>query len=106
MRVTLDFDGIGFISKFKTTVAWLVLKVISRNAQYGRKSASGNYHVKAHGLPISFRVSLFMRILLGDDRMRVKFDSRRLKKPKQILWSHKDRKPAGKWLRSLVEVLR
>ncbi|GAI37790.1 unnamed protein product, partial [marine sediment metagenome] len=30
MRVTLDYDGVGFTPKFRTTVAWLVLNVISR----------------------------------------------------------------------------
>jgi len=106
MRITLDFDETGFVSKFKYSIAWFVLKAISRNRQYGRKSANKNYHLKAHGLPISFKVSLFIRILLGDDRMRIRFDIRRQKKPKAILWTHKDGKPASKWTRSLMEVIK
>ena len=106
MRVSCDYDGTGFISRFKTTVAWLTLRIISRGQVYGRKSADKGYHLKAHGLKISFRLSLFIRILLLEDRKRCEFDMTRLKKPKQILWSHKDGKAAGKWLRCLTEVLR
>lgn len=106
MRISLDYDGTGFISKFKTTGAWLVLRIISRGAQYGRKSSDSGYHLKAHGLKLSFRLSLFMRILLLEDKKRSKFDMTRLKKPKQIMWTHKDGKAAGKWVRSLTEVLR
>lgn len=106
MRITLDYDGIGFVSKFKTTVAWLVLKAISRGAQYGRKSADAGYHLKCHGLRISFWTSLLIRFLLLEDRHRSLFDLQRLAKPKQILWTHKDEKPAGRWTRSLLEVIR
>ena len=102
----MDFDGTGFVSRFKTTAAWLVLKAISRGQQYARKSSDKGWHVKCHGLRISFKLSLLIRFLLLEDIKRSLFDVQRLKKPKQILWSHKDRKPAGKWLRSLVEVLK
>jgi hypothetical protein len=102
----LDFDSTGFVGKFRVTVAWLILKILSRNRQYVRKSANKGWHLKAHGLPISFKVSLFIRILLGDDRMRVKFDIRRQKKPKAILWTHKDGKSAGKWSKNLMGVIR
>ena len=106
MRVTVDYDGTGFMSRFKTTVAWLVLRSISRGQQYGRKSSDKGYHVKCHGLRISFKLSLLIRFLLLEDIKRTMFDMERLKKPKQIAWTHKDGKAAGKWLRSLVEVLR
>lgn len=106
MRVTCDYDGIGFMSKFKTTVAWLVLKAISRKMQYGRKSVDSGYHVKCHFLRIPFWLSLLMRFFLLEDVHRSLFDLQRLKKPKQILWTHKERKPAGKWVRSLVEVIK
>ena len=105
MRVTLDYDGDGFVTKFKTTVAWLVLKGISRNMQYGRKSADKGYHVKAHFLPISFKLSLFIRFLLLEDIRRSMFDMQRLKKPKQIAWTHKNEKQASKWSRCLTEVI-
>ena len=106
MRVTVDFDGTGFVSRFKTTVAWLALRAISRGQQYGRKSSDSGYHVKCHGLRISFKLSLLIRFLLLEDIKRSLFDVQRLKKPKAILWTHKDRKPAGKWSRSLLEVIR
>lgn len=105
MRVTIDIDGTGFLSRMKVVIDWLALKAISRGAQYGRRSARGKFHLKAHGLPISFKVSLFIRILLGDDRMRVKLDMRRMKKPKQILWTEKDHKFATKWTQNLLEVI-
>jgi len=105
VRITLDYDGDGFVYKFKTTVAWFVLKVISRGMQYGRKSADKGCHLKCHFLKISFRVSLLVRFILLEDIRRSIFDLERLAKPKQILWTHKDRKPASKWSRSLVEVI-
>ena len=105
MRITCDYDGGGFVAKFKTTVAWLVLKAISRNMQYGRKSADKGYHIKAHFLPISFKLSLFIRILLLEDNRRSMFDMTKTKKPKQMLWTHKDKKPSGIWSRCLTEVI-
>jgi len=105
MRVTCDYDGNGFVSKFKFTVAWLVLKTLSRNV-YGRKSAGSGYHLKAHFLPISFKVSLLIRFFLLEDNQRSKFDMTRTKKPKQMLFTHKNGKPASKWSRNLLEVIR
>jgi hypothetical protein len=90
----------------KTVVAWLVFKALSRGAQYGRKSADSGVHLKCHGLRISFKLSLIIRIFLLEDRKRSKFDMTRLKKPKQILWSSKNGKPAGKWSRNLREVIK
>ncbi len=86
-------------------VDWFFLKIISRGAQYGRRSANGRFHLKAHYLRISFKTSLFLRVLLGDDRMRIRFDIRRMKKPKQILWTEKNHKFATRWTRSLLEVV-
>ena len=106
MRISCDYDGTGFISRFKTTVAWLTLKAISRNQVYGRKSADKGVHLKCHGLRISFKLSLFIRFLLLEDIKRTMFDMVKLKKPKAILWTHKDGKAAGKWTRSLLEVIR
>ena len=99
--MTLDYDGTGLWSKFRCAVAWLVLRALSRGAQYGRKSADCGYHVKAHGLRISFRLSLLIRAFLLEDSHRWCFDMRRTKKPKQILWSWKNGKYAGKWVKSL-----
>jgi hypothetical protein len=105
MRVTLDYDGDGFVSKFRTTVAWFVLKVISRGNQYGRRSARSGVHLKAHGLKISFKMSLFIRILLSEDRKRSWFDLQRKKKPKQCLWSEKNKRKAGVWVKCLRKIL-
>jgi len=105
MRVTLDIDGTGFYSKMKVTVAWITLRCLSRGNQYGRRSAGGKFHLKAHGLKISFRTSIVIRLILGDDKMRIRFDLRRQLKPKQSLWTKKDGKMAGEWRRSLLEVL-
>jgi len=98
MRVTIDEDRTDFWGVFRLTVAWLVLRAM-RGEVYVRQSAGGRWHMKAHGLKISYRTSLLLRCLLGDDRERVKKDVRRLEKPKQILWTEKDGKPAGKWKR-------
>jgi hypothetical protein len=106
MRVTLDYDGTGFRSKYLTVFSWFVLKILSRGAQYGRKSADSGYHLKCHGLRISFKLSLLIRFLLLEDGHRSLFDMQRLKKPKQILWTHKNKKPASKWTQSLLEVIR
>lgn len=106
MRVTIDIDGTGFLSKMRIVVDWFALKAISRGAQYGRRSARGKFHLKCHFLRISFKTSLFLRVLLGDDKMRVKLDVRRQVKPKQILWTEKDHKLATKWTQSLQEVIR
>lgn len=105
MRITLDYDGDGFLTKMKATCAWLFLKAVSRGAQYGRKSSDSGIHLKAHGLPIKFRTVLMIRLLLFEDKRRVKFDVQRLKKPKQLLFSHKGGKSAGEWKQSLVEVI-
>ena len=105
MRVTVDIDGTGFLSIMRVVIDWFALRAISRGAQYGRRSARGKFHLKCHFLQISFRTSLFLRVLLGDDRMRIRFDIRRMKKPKQILWSEKDHKLATRWTQSLLEVL-
>jgi hypothetical protein len=105
MRVTLDYDGTGFRSKYLTVFSWFVLKILSRGAQYGRKSADSGYHLKCHGLRISFKLSLLIRFLLLEDGHRSLFDMQRLKKPKAILWSHKDGKSAGRWCKCLKKVL-
>jgi len=106
MRLTVDIDGTGFLSRMNVVVDWFILKVISRGAQYGRRSAGGKFHLKCHYLKISFKTSLFLRLLLGDDKRRVKFDMRRTKKPKAILWTEKDHKPATRWTQNLLEVIR
>ncbi|MCD6148449.1 hypothetical protein J7J18_03695 [bacterium] len=105
MRVTIDIDGKGVLAKWKVALDFLVLKVLSRGNAYVRRSANNKFHLKAHGLPISFRTSLLIRALLGDDKMRIKFDLERKKKPKQILWSWKDGKYAGRWSKCLRSVL-
>lgn len=104
--MTLDYDGVGFVPKFRTTIAWLVLKAISRGAQYGRKSSDSGYHIKCHGLRISFWTSLLIRFLLLEDMRRSLFDLQRVKKPKQILYTHKNDAASGKWMQDLKGVLK
>lgn len=106
MRVTLDYDfspeenstGAVVYYMFRMITAWLVLKAL-RGEVYVRRSASGRFHMKAHGLKIGFWTSILLRCFLGDDKMRIRFDIRRMKKPKQILWSEKNGKEAGEWIR-------
>jgi hypothetical protein len=105
MRVTLDYDGTGFLSKMRVVTSWLVLRALSRGDHWGRRSAGGKFHLKCHGLRISFRTSLFLRLLLGDDKVRIRLDMRRVKKPKAILWSEKNGKKAGAWSKSLRSIL-
>lgn len=105
MRVTIDIDNNGFLGKIHLTYAMLALRLMSRGNAYCRRSANKRFHVKCHGLRISFRTSLFMRFLLMDDDTRIRKDVERLKKPKQILWTHKDGKTAGVWLKSIREVI-
>jgi len=105
VRITLDYDGKGFVFKYKATVAWLALRAISRGMQYGRKSADEGCHIKCHFLKIPFKLSLLIRFFLHEDIRRSLFDMQRLKKPKQMMWTHKDKKPAGKWVRRLTEVI-
>lgn len=105
MRVTIDYDGKGILTKWKFTIGWTILNIVSHGKVYGRRSASGNFHLKCHGLKISFRTSLYLRLLLGDDKARIKFDLKRLQKPKQVLWSYKNGQKASEWTRNLLEVL-
>lgn len=105
MRVTCDYDGKGFFTKWRFTCSWLFLKALSRGAQYGRRSAREKFHIKAHGLKISFRTCIVIRLLLGDDKMRIRFDIQKLKKPKQCLFTGKNNLRASRWTQSLREVL-
>lgn len=63
-----------------------------------RRSANRKIHLKVHGLRIPFGVSLLLRYLLRDDKMRIKFDLQRLAKPKQLLFTVKDGKRTGEWV--------
>ena len=101
----MDYDGNNFIAKFKVALSWLILKAISRCQVYVRKSADKGYHLKCHGLRISFKMSLLVRFLLLEDKQRSVFDLTRTKKPKQILWSCKNGKKAGEWSKYLKKVL-
>jgi len=105
LRITCDYDGNGFITKFKVVTSWLVLKAISRGLIYGRKSSDCGWHLKCHGLRVSFWTSLLIRFILLEDMRRSLFDLQRLKKPKQMLYTHKNGKASGKWSQSLTEVL-
>ena len=94
MRLTLDYDN---PSRRKVIAVIAVLKLTGKPV-FVRRSANNNLHLKVHGLRIPFGVSLLLRYLLGDDRMRIKLDRQRLAKPKQILFTVKDGKRAGEWV--------
>ena len=94
MRATIDMDK---PTRRKAMAVIAVLKLMGGQV-FVRKSANRGIHLKAHGLRIPFGVSLLLRYLLGDDRMRIKFDICRTKKPKAILFTVKDGKRAGEWV--------
>jgi len=93
MRVTVDVDN---PSRLRVEYPMRVLKLLGGQV-FIRKSASRGLHIKAHGLNIPFWASLVLRALLGDDRHRVLFDFQRTFKPKQLLFTVKDGKLAGRW---------
>ena len=93
MRITIDMDR---PSRMKAMAVIAVLKLIGGKV-FVRRSANGKIHIKSHGHRIPFKLSLLLRYLLGDDRMRIKFDRQRLAKPKAILFTVKDGKRAGDW---------
>jgi len=94
MRVTIDMDK---PSRMKAMAVIAMLKLTGGRV-FVRRSAGGKIHLKVHGLRIPFGISLLLRYLLGDDRMRIRFDLRRQMKPKQILFTVKDGKRAGRWV--------
>jgi len=101
MRLTLDLDEINW----KVSFAYQSMKVLSKIFGRGeepriRLSSSGRgVHLKVHGLKLGFWTIILLRRLLGDDRMRIRFDIRRHKKPKQILFTVKNGFRSGVWVR-------
>ena len=81
----------------KTLTTYFNLKRLGGEVEVCRSADGGGYHIIAYGLPISFKTSLMLRKMLGDDPSRIKFDedSYRLSlgKPLQILYTKKGEKP-------------
>jgi hypothetical protein len=101
MRATVDLDDPS-ISQVKQS--WEVLSAHGDGRVYGRVSSSDTgIHLKVHNCdPDKVRS---IRIAAGDDPKRLSYDSKTVAKPKQILFSDKRGKSAGKWSDSLEEVL-
>lgn len=101
MRVTCDFDDITELDLIR---AFYNLRYIAGNA-WVRRSAFRGFHLKCHGLSISFEKSLELRRQFGDDSVRVILDEKRLKKTKQVLWTGKGGMEAGRWTEDVWEVV-
>ena len=85
MRVTVDLDS---PSQLK------LLKVYYNLRRFGdveiRRSAGGQgYHLLVYNLSITYDDSLKIRAMLGECETRLKFDSEKNLKMKQILWRAK-----------------
>lgn len=88
MRVTIDIDGKNWLRAYSV---WSILNYICLRlgcTAYIRRTSKG-WHVKAHGLPVSYAVSLRLREILGDDTTRMLIDIKRIVKPRQVLWTGK-----------------
>jgi len=101
MRATVDLDNPS-IEQVKES--WEILANHGDGRVYGRLSSSDTgIHLKVHGCdPTKVRS---IRIAAADDPKRLSYDSKTVAKPKQILFSDKRGKSAGKWCDSLEEVL-
>jgi len=101
LRITVDVDG----DVMKLIRAYYNLRYIAGRV-YVRRSASGRgWHLKAHGLNVDFGKSLIIRMLLGDDEMRVRLDEARVKKPKNVLWTNKKGSYSTEWCEDLWVVV-
>ena len=88
MRLTIDIDSWWFTDLQRTIIRALNLGLPFPNVI--RRSPSGRgYHVIWRGLNITEKQALQFRLELGDDPLRVKFDSERPNKPKQVLFRKK-----------------
>lgn len=102
MRVTVDYDE---ITELDLVRMFYNLRYVAGNA-WVRRSVFRGFHLKAHGLPISFEKSLELRKQFRDDPVRISLDEKRLKKAKQVLWTGKDGVEAGKWTEDVWRVVR
>ncbi|RLI98721.1 MAG: hypothetical protein DRP00_01445 [Candidatus Aenigmatarchaeota archaeon] len=95
MRVTVDLD-----ENSKRLARWVFFNFIGifslPNFSYLKnfvpkiwKTRRG-WHFSLNHLRISFEEACMYRLLLNDDRKRVRFDFESVHKPKQILFSKKD----------------
>jgi len=87
MRVTIDLDSWWFQDLQKTILkAEPVLGFPDRI----RKSPSGKgYHIIWYMVNVSKIELIYLRLLLGDDIRRIRFDVTRPSKPNQVLFKKK-----------------
>lgn len=90
MRVTVDKD---YVSEFERLKTYFNLRHICRGrvTSINISADDDGVHLIGYGLPISFEQSLELRRLLGDDPARIGFDESRISKPKQVLWTKKNK---------------
>lgn len=99
MRITLDLDE---PSELKLLKAYYNLRQFG-NVEVRRSSSGRGYHMIVRGLPISYDASLLIRAMLGECKTRLRFDSEKNMKPKQILWSAKTTKGRRHEVRRIME---
>lgn len=95
MRLTIDLDNPSNLSIQKCYYnLWNITKI---QPQLRISSSKKGVHLKVHGLINNEELITSIRKTLGDDEVRVKFDTERIAKPKQVLWTVKDGKKSGEW---------
>lgn len=99
MRITLDLDE---PSQLKLLKAYYNLRRFG-NVEIRRSASGRGYHMIVRGLQISYEDSLTIRAMLGECETRLRFDSEKNKKMKQILWSAKETKGRRYEARAITE---
>jgi len=90
MRITVDLDCPSQFQLLKTYFNMRQMGIV----EIAESSGGKGYHLIVSGLPLPFTKTLDIRLWLGDDAQRVKFDMQHLSqsKPKQILFTKKGKK--------------
>lgn len=95
MRLTIDLDN---PSNLDIQRCYYNIKYITKKEPEIRLSASGRgVHIKVHGLVVKDDELIILRETFNDDPVRIKYDQERVAKPKQVLWTVKNKKRAGEW---------
>jgi len=102
-RVTIDLDNPSWLRVVSTYFnLWYMTGVRPQI----RRSASGEgFHIKTHGFNGSFDNMIKIRELLGDDELRVRFDTEKVAEPTQVLFTMKNNKKATEWSDDIERVL-
>jgi len=88
MRVTIDVDGGELEALIKLLNLMHYTRMFPR-AKYELYRTRRGYHIVARDLPISFKESLLLRMMVGDDATRIALDEVDDAKPKQVLFTWK-----------------